>query len=191
MQIKLDLVQIEHILADLSVDLVQLLIVVRPLRAAWLIIEELACTEVLGLEQSPREPLHHDDLGLLQVDAPCVSYQATVTPKLHLWLQLLLELLIFYEALLFEDLNVAVVDHLDRVWLEELYFGLEHASTDKGSAPPQTFSDVDHRVSFVGYVLVLSIRFSPLGGPDVLLFAVTLAKCRCEHFDDHKDIGCK
>lgn len=74
MQIKLDLIQIEHILTDLPVNLVELLIVVRPLGTAWLIVQELACTKVLRLEQSPCESFHHDNLSLLQIYAPCVSH---------------------------------------------------------------------------------------------------------------------
>ena len=129
MQFKLDLVQVLQVLPDLLVNVVELLVRVGSSETARLVLQELARVVLSRLEECPCKSLHHDDLGLLQLDIFLVCHETRVKGITALWLVLLLQLRMLDKRAFLKDLHEAIIHDLHLVWLEEMDWVIELFST--------------------------------------------------------------
>ena len=149
-EVELDLVEAEEVRPDLLVDVVKLLVGVGAHLAAGLVLEEDRGAVVASVGQGPREALHHDDLGLLEVDVRCVRHQVRVQRVADPRLVLRLQLCVLDERSLPQDLHEPVIHHLDLVWFVEMDRMIEHLATLEIFCP-ESIGYVDQGVSLVEF----------------------------------------
>ena len=175
----------------MHVELEELVAGVRDAVARLVIFEELAGLVRVRGHQGPGEILHHDQVGLCEVERVCVHGQGGQQGVLGAELELVRQSLVLLLHGVCQQGHELVIDRLRLLWLKELHLGAQNLPTLK-ILFPEAIGYVDHGIAFelLEYVLhPAGLGLALTGAPELGGLRARGALNLLEDLDYQRDIG--